>query len=149
MSNLDLQKVGILASISSLPRPPFTSFLSHPPLFVQEKEKRFFHCISPPSAEYCLNKPIVLDVSEQSALVTLEQVEQGIKNGGRLLLLGETFGFIPDFDAFANLGIPIIEDISQSIGGEYNEKKVGTLGVFSILGLESNDLVTAGGGAYA
>ncbi len=92
-------------------------------------------------------KPIVLDVAEQTALVTLEQVEDGIKNGGRLLLLNETFGLIPDIDSYAALGIPIIEDISQSVGGIYNEKRVGTLGVFSILGLEANDLVTAGGGA--
>lgn len=42
VSNLDLQKVGMHASISSLPsQPPFTSFLSHPPRFILELEKGF------------------------------------------------------------------------------------------------------------
>jgi dTDP-4-amino-4,6-dideoxygalactose transaminase len=92
-------------------------------------------------------RPLLLDVSPDTALVTPEIAATGIENGGRALVLHESLGILPDIDAFAVLGVPIIEDISQSAGAMQNGKKAGTFGVFSILGLEEHDIVTAGGGA--
>lgn len=120
-------------------------------------------------------EPLVLDVDETNALVNAEIVSKGIEAGGRLLLLHETNGILPDMDALVALGIPIIEDISQSAGavtgllegeaggsgtasgtsasgGASAGKNVagrmsGSFGTFAILGLEERDVVTAGGGA--
>ena len=102
-------------------------------------------------------KSIVLDVDEATGLVTPEIVHQGMLEGGRLLLLHETMGILPDVDGIVELGIPVIEDISKSAGAalpgiEENGKpgkarKAGSFGVFSILGLEEKDVITAGGGA--
>jgi len=91
--------------------------------------------------------PIVVDVDPETALVCADTVEAGIKQGGRLLLLHEALGFLPDMTALLALNIPIIEDISESIGAVFTEKSAGLFGVFSILGLEERDLLTAGGGA--
>ena len=91
--------------------------------------------------------PLVLDVDETTLLVTADIVSEGAKQGGRVLILHETSGFLPEFEKIIELGIPFIEDISQSAGAVYNEKKAGSFGVFAILGLEQNDLLTAGGGA--
>ena len=74
-------------------------------------------------------KPLVLDVSPETSLVSPETVHEAIQNGGRLLILHETMGLIPN--------------ISAILG----DKKTGTFGVFSILGLEERDILTAGGGA--
>ena len=90
--------------------------------------------------------PIVLDVDPLTGLVTLEAVEEGIKQGGRVLVLHETLGNVPDMEAFTALSIPIIEDISQSAGALYGEKRAGTFGSFAILGLEERDILTGGGG---
>ena len=101
-------------------------------------------------------KPIVLDVAPETALVTLENVEEGIRQGGRLLILSGTLGNIYDIAPFLELGVPIIEDVSQNVGafyefpqeeGESKKKMAGSNGVFSIMGLEENDLITGGGGA--
>ncbi|MCR5723731.1 MAG: DegT/DnrJ/EryC1/StrS family aminotransferase [Treponema sp.] len=92
-------------------------------------------------------KPVVLDVSEETGLVTAETVSKGIQEGGRLLLLHETMGILPDFEAILALGVPVIEDISHSVGAVFNEKKAGSSGVYSIMGLEEFDTITAGGGA--
>ena len=62
-------------------------------------------------------KPIVLDVQSETAQVTAELVSQGIQNGGRALVLRESLGILPDFENILALGIPVIEDISQSAGG--------------------------------
>ena len=103
-------------------------------------------------------EPLVLDVSETDGLVSVEQIQKGMTNGGRLLLLHETEGILPDFDSILALGIPVVEDISQSAGASValtNEdgtpveerKKAGLFGVYTILGLEEKDVITAGGGA--
>lgn len=103
-------------------------------------------------------EPLVLDVDEVTGLVTLEIVEQGMKAGGKLLLLHETEGIVPDVIGIKNLGIPVIEDISQSAGAQIqlkeedgsisqNKVSVGTIGIYTILGLEERDVITSGGGA--
>lgn len=91
--------------------------------------------------------PVILDIDEETLLVTEDVVRDGIKKGGRVLLFHETSGFLPDFSAFLEIGIPVIEDISQSAGASEDDKKAGSFGIFSILGLEQNDILTAGGGA--
>lgn len=91
--------------------------------------------------------PIVIDVDPETALITPEAVSDGIQRGGRLLLLHETFGFLPDMEAILALNIPVIEDVSQSAGSVRGEKQAGQFGIFSILGLEERDLLTGGGGA--
>lgn len=102
-------------------------------------------------------EPLVLDVDEITGLVTPEIVYEGMKEGGKVLLLHETEGILPDFEAFKQLGIQIIEDISQSAGASVpvmedgvstgKRQSAGTFGVFSIMGLEERDVITAGGGA--
>lgn len=121
-------------------------------------------------------KPVVLDVQPESALVTSEIVSQGIQNGGRALVLRESLGILPDFEGILALGIPVIEDISQSAGGivpeaaqgeeaakpapasegeedggapkaEVKGKKAGSFGIYAICSLEEKDVITAGGGA--
>jgi dTDP-4-amino-4,6-dideoxygalactose transaminase len=70
-------------------------------------------------------------------------------------------GFQPDTASIAELGLPVIEDISQSYGifpadkpdgargeePEAPEKRDRVRGVFTILGLEERDMLTSGGGA--
>lgn len=122
-------------------------------------------------------KPIVLDVAEDTGNITVEKAEEGIKNGGRVLVLSETMGILPDIKAFLALGIPVIEEISQSAlsyypldeneedvkkamakraanppkeGEEYPElkgKRAGMYGTFTIMGMEDRDIITSGGGA--
>lgn len=91
--------------------------------------------------------PIIIDVSIETGLVIPKTVQEGIQNGGRLLILHESLGQVPNFSGLLELGIPIIEDISQNAGARLEEKSVGRFGVFSILGLEAHDSLTAGGGA--
>lgn len=102
-------------------------------------------------------EPVVLDIDEATGLVLLDEIQKGIAAGGKLLILHETEGILPDFDAISALGIPFIEDISQSAGAsvsikdengnETGRKSAGLFGVFSIMGLEERDIITGGGGA--
>lgn len=91
--------------------------------------------------------PIVADVESETAVMSLESVGEGIKQGGRLIILHEPLGFMPDVSKYMALDIPIIEDISTSIGAINGDQSAGQLGTFTLLGLEERDLVTGGGGA--
>ncbi len=91
--------------------------------------------------------PLIVDVDADTALVTVPLLEEAIAKGGRLILLHEALGFLPDMERILALNIPVIEDISQSVGAVLMERNAGTFGVFSILGLEEGDILTAGGGA--
>ncbi|MFA6937260.1 MAG: DegT/DnrJ/EryC1/StrS family aminotransferase [Treponema sp.] len=122
-------------------------------------------------------KPVVLDVVEETGQVTPAIVEQGIKDGGTLLILTETMGILPEIKSYLSFNIPIIEDISQSAmsyypmddaeraeaikkmqpsqaqaeSGDAKEepkgKRAGMYGVYSIMGMEDRDIITSGGGA--
>ena len=102
-------------------------------------------------------EPLVLDVDEVNGLVNEQIINEGIKQGGKVLLLHETEGILPNLDKIVKLGVPIIEDVSQSAGSTFSmtgeddsaqqQKMAGTFGVYSILGLEEKDVITAGGGA--
>lgn len=113
--------------------------------------------------------PLVLDVCEETGLITPEICARGIAQGGRLLILTESMGVLPDIDAFLALGVPVIEDISQAalarypvkaasgetaaaeeepaVEGQPQGKAAGMCGSYAIFGMEDRDIVTAGGGA--
>lgn len=115
-------------------------------------------------------KPLIVDVDEENGLMSFDSIEIGVKNGGKMILIHETMGILPDFEKILSLGIPVVEDISQSYGASVLQesgssesadavenaagsekkdegKKAGTFGVYSILGMEDHDTVTSGGGA--
>ena len=116
--------------------------------------------------------PLYCDASLSFPCVGRDTVEKALAEKGdvqaRCILLHHTLGFVPDTASIAELGLPIIEDISQSYGtfftgieckkgAEQAEQKEGNAGpapvknrvqgVFTILGLEERDMLTSGGGA--
>lgn len=119
---------------------------------------------------------LVLDVEEESGLVPVKNVEEGIQAGGKVLVLRESMGVLPEIKSYLALEIPVIEDVSQSAMSYYPEetaenaessspakseepvdgetekpepkgKMAGMYGAFAIMGMEDRDIVTAGGGA--
>ena len=117
--------------------------------------------------------PLYCDVTYDFPCLNKDLIESVIANKNEglnvcAIVLHHSLGFAPDTTAISELGIPVIEDISQSYGSfltkEINEqKKNGNEGVsesqvsnesavrfnsqFCILGLEERDMLTAGGGA--
>ena len=121
--------------------------------------------------------PLLCDVSPDFPCMGRESLEKALAEKPaalevRCVALHHTLGFVPDTAAIAELGLPVIEDISQSYGrfsaGEETAKeaqgegggvagagaeggaagaKERLRGVFVILGLEERDMLTSGGGA--
>lgn len=108
-------------------------------------------------------EPLVLDVEENTAMVSASIVKGGMERGAKVLLLHEANGGIPDIAEIVATGVTVIEDISESAGAvalaetqdgdagttEENAptKISGSFGAYAIMGLEEKDIITAGGGA--
>jgi dTDP-4-amino-4,6-dideoxygalactose transaminase len=102
--------------------------------------------------------PLFCDVSFDFPCMSRETVEKTIADkpdGLEIcgIVLHHTLGFLPDTAAIAELGFPVIEDISRSYGSWQkaddgkDETQVKIHGAFCILGLEERDMLTSGGGA--
>jgi dTDP-4-amino-4,6-dideoxygalactose transaminase len=107
--------------------------------------------------------PMYCDVEDGRPLIGRATAEAAIGRGGnveaRCVLLHHNLGFLPDYPSIAELGLPVIDDRSQSFGSRFSsqagedaettggEPVKGGSGVFTILGLEERDMLTAGGGA--
>jgi dTDP-4-amino-4,6-dideoxygalactose transaminase len=107
--------------------------------------------------------PIFCDVSFAFPCMSRETVEKAIEAKPanvkpRCIALHHTLGYAPDTASIAEIGIPIIEDISQSYappaqqdGNELKPNEEANVrqasGMFTILGLEERDMLTSGGGA--
>ena len=90
--------------------------------------------------------PIFVDVSSDSFFMDLELLKSEVKEL-KAIILGEPLGLMPPIEDVLQLGVPVIEDISQSLGAVLSEKRAGSFGDFAILGLEERDAITGGGGA--
>jgi len=116
--------------------------------------------------------PLYCDVLSSTSFIGRDTIERAIasKPDGlepKCIVLHHTLGYLPDCAAIAELGIPVIEDCSQSYGtGVGTDSASGAEGdavpgnsvpaegflsgenaVFTILGLEERDMLTSGGGA--
>ena len=116
--------------------------------------------------------PLFCDVSYDFPCISRETVEKAMADkpiGLEIcaVILHHTLGFLPDTASIAELGFPVIEDISHSYGSriksagkkdesagvedkypkEKEDAQTKISGVFCILGLEERDVLTSGGGA--
>lgn len=56
-------------------------------------------------------------------------------------------GNLPDYSALSSVNIPCVEDISQSLGSKRGLERPGKIAALSILSLEEDGIISAGGGA--
>ncbi len=92
-------------------------------------------------------EPVWLDVAADSGLPGPAELERIRERGASALVYRAPYGLIPDPAWFAELGLPLIEDISASVGARFGERSAGGIGAFTLIGLEQSDVLTGGGGA--
>jgi len=96
--------------------------------------------------------PLLCDVAGDFPCMSREVIEKTTAGkGAGVIVLHHTLGFVPDTACILELGIPVIEDISQSYASwikSFEKKETQSVhGAFCILGLEERDMLTSGGGA--
>lgn len=92
--------------------------------------------------------PVWLDVDQANAAISLSAAAEKLASAGaKALYLAEPWGIMPDPAGIAELGVPVVEDISSSLGASVGDVKAGSVGVFALQSLEHAAAFTGGGGA--
>lgn len=58
----------------------------------------------------------------------------------------DVFGHPCNYDALAELGVPVVEDAAEAFGAAYRDRPVGAFGVAAIFSLHANKVVSSGEG---
>jgi len=96
--------------------------------------------------------PVYVDVLDASLCIDPVAVESAIREvveaGASVgaIVTRTTLGFVPEMEALSGFGVPIIEDISDGIGANTGEERVGRYGRFVLVAMEPESVITAGGG---
>jgi perosamine synthetase len=97
--------------------------------------------------------PVYADVLDSSICIDPDAAERAVRSAAdrgvsvAAMITHATLGFVPDMVALAALGVPIIEDLSEGIGANTGEERLGRFGRFVIVAMEPDGIITAGGGS--
>lgn len=91
--------------------------------------------------------PLYCDTANDSPLMAEDKITALMAAKPLCIVFHHTLGYLPEAEWLSGLGVPVIEDCSQSAGTVLGEKQAGSFGTLAILGLEERDMITAGGGA--
>lgn len=93
--------------------------------------------------------PILVDINEKNLGITLNDVQSKITDNTKAIIVIHTYGIPCEIDDFKSLGIPIIEDCSQSLGSHFMDgSKTGSKGDIAVFSFYATKVITGGyGGA--
>ena len=96
--------------------------------------------------EECGYVPVAVDTQKQIPVLPspLNFDYQGLDISA--LFVDARLGYICDLDHLKELRFPIIEDVSEGLGGNTGDTMAGEVGEITIVGLEPDHIITAGGG---
>lgn len=78
--------------------------------------------------------------------VSFLDIKKEITKKTKAIIVPHMFGNPAEIDKICTLGISVIEDATQSLGGEYLGKKLGSYGAVSIFSLHHSKMMTTGSG---
>jgi perosamine synthetase len=90
--------------------------------------------------------PLIADVDTDSGSILIERVRELLKQFPKALIVHYTLGYIPDMEGLSDLGLPMIEDLSQGLGGNWGTRRCGSFGDLVILSLGPESIITSGDG---
>jgi dTDP-4-amino-4,6-dideoxygalactose transaminase len=91
--------------------------------------------------------PLIADTLPASGAIDPQAMAAFARAGAKAAIVFGAYGILPGFDALAEAGIPIIEDISMTVGGYSSLRKAGDSGLVSVMSLEAGTAITSGEGA--
>lgn len=122
-------------------------------LFALELEKDAQVILSPLSPGYYIDvlqglglQPHFVDVDPESGCFRVPDIEKHINASTGAILLHYPLGLVQNVEEICGLSLPVIEDVTQSIGSNTGEVMSGSRGRFTLVGTEPDNLITTGGG---
>lgn len=91
-------------------------------------------------------KPVIIDSEANSVFPSEEKIKEAVTDKTRAIIISDLFGYHFDAGTIAEMNIPVITDISHSIGTEYNESQAGYYGTFAVASFAPSMIITTGNG---
>ena len=91
-------------------------------------------------------KAILTDIEKGYFYPSIDQIKKKLSKRTKAIVIGHLLGFNSYLDELKSLNIPIIEDISHSIGIEINGKPIGGIGTFTVASFAPSMMITTGNG---
>jgi len=91
-------------------------------------------------------KPVLADSDEGSVFPSGASIKALITEKTKAVIVGDMLGFHFDSEELKDITIPVIVDISHSIGTEFNEKPAGSYGSFAVASFAPSMIITTGNG---
>ncbi len=91
-------------------------------------------------------EPLLADVDPATGVVSAAAVRRLLERKPRAVIVHHTLGHLPEAEGFLELGVPLIEDASQSLAGYAPDRAPTLVGDLVLLSLDPSNLITAGAG---
>jgi perosamine synthetase len=122
-------------------------------LYALELEPKASVLLSPLSPGYYMDvlkeldlEPRFVDVEAETACFHVSALEKNIDASTGALLLHYPLGLVQNIEEIIELPVPVIEDITESIGSNTGNAMAGSSGRFTLVGTEPENIITSGGG---
>ncbi len=86
------------------------------------------------------------DIKNGNFNISIPDLKNKATKKTKAIIVPHTFGYPAQIDKIVALGIPVIEDATQSLGGSYLNKKLGSYGLISIFSLHHSKMLATGEG---
>ncbi|MBN1493685.1 MAG: DegT/DnrJ/EryC1/StrS aminotransferase family protein [Candidatus Omnitrophica bacterium] len=88
----------------------------------------------------------LVDVNWCDGNINAREAKKRVTKKTKAIIVPHMFGMPANITELKKLGVPIIEDLAQSIGATFNGKKVGTFGDIAICSFYATKMMTTGEG---
>ncbi len=90
-------------------------------------------CAAPLYAvRYVGARPVLADVDPEAGISTAHHIKSAMTRRTRAIIAVHLFGRAAPIDEIVALGVPVIEDCAQSLGGSYRRRPLGSRGTVSV-----------------
>jgi len=91
-------------------------------------------------------EPVYVDVELENGCISLKELAKKDLTTLKAIVSFAPLGFVPPMEKLIETGIPLIEDVSQAIGANTENRRLGTFGSYTLISLEPDGIITSGGG---
>jgi dTDP-4-amino-4,6-dideoxygalactose transaminase len=96
--------------------------------------------------QYVGARPILAEIDPLTYNIDPDDVQKRITTRTKAIIVPHMFGLAANLDKFLNLGVPIIEDCAQAVGGTYHKKPLGSIGDAAIFSFYATKMMATGEG---
>ncbi len=98
------------------------------------------------AVQYVGAQPVPAEIDPLTYNIDPDDVKKRITTRTGAIIVPHMFGVAADLDRLLKLGVPIIEDCAQAVGGTYHQKPLGTFGDAAIFSFYATKVMATGEG---